>query len=339
MSRVSRALERANEERVQQKTGTALAPNSKNGSDGENGLSKAADLVGPKIMGQGASAAAIEEKGLQGSLAIGNSPKGNRNGRAPIEIIPDFRLNGKPVSWLDRIQNLVLGRAPSDSDAYPLFALAQNSPAAEQYKILREQIKKICGDERVCCLAVTSPIKGDGKTTVAANLAATMALDYEQQVLLIDADIRSPSIHRFFGINGSPGLADYLSSNSATDLESYVQNTTLAGLRILPAGKSSRFSSELLATDRMRSLVSEIPVRFPGHQVIIDTSPILSTPDPLVVGRLVDGVIMVVRARKTPRGCLAEAMTSLGANKIVGVVLNGAELGMDSRYYYYSSAS
>ncbi len=337
MSRVSRALERATEEQQQLKTGTAPAPHSKNGDESENGLSKANDFVGLKTMGQGASAAAIEEKGFQ--VSLGNSPKGNRNGRAPLEIIPDLRLNGKPVSWRDRIQNLVLGRAPSDSEAYPLFALAQNSPAAEQYKILREQLKKIYGDERVCCLAVTSPIKGDGKTTVAANLAATMALDYEQQVLLIDADIRSPSIHRFFGINSSPGLADYLSANSAADLESYVQNTSLPGLRVLPAGKSSRFSSELLATERMRSLVSEIPVRFPGHQVIIDTSPILSTPDPLVLGRLVDGVIMVVRAGKTPRGCLAEALTSLGSNKIVGVVLNGAELGMDSRYYYYSTAS
>lgn len=337
MSRVSRALERATEEQMRLKAGTTPAPHSNNGAEGENGLSKAEDFVGLKTIGQGADPATIAEKEFQ--VSSGNSPKGNRNGRAPIEIIPDLRLNGNPLSWRERIRNLVLGRGSSDSEAYPLFALAQNSPAAEKYKILREQIKKIYGDERVCCLAVTSPIKGDGKTTVAANLAATMALDYEQQVLLIDADIRSPTIHHFFGINGSPGLGDYLSSNSASHLEGLVQNTSLPGLRVLPAGKSSRFSSELLATERMRSLVSEIPLRFPGHQVIIDTSPILSTSDPLVVGRLVDGVIMVVRAGKTPRGCLAEALTSLGSNKIVGVVLNGAELGMDSRYYYYSTGA
>jgi capsular exopolysaccharide synthesis family protein len=233
---------------------------------------------------------------------------------------------------------LFFGRALSDSKEYQLFALAQNSPAGEQYKILREQIRKICGDGRVRCLAVTSPIKADGKTTVAANLAASMALDYEQQVLLIDADLRSPSIHRFFGINPSPGLADYLSSTSAIDVESYVQSTSLAGLRVLPAGKSSPFSSELLATERMKNFVSEIPVRFPGHHVIVDTSPVLSTPDPLVVGRLVDGIIVVVRAGKTPRACLADALTSLGSNKVVGLVLNGAELGTTSRYYYYSSA-
>lgn len=338
MSRVSKALERATEERVQQKTGTAPAPKPKLGGEGDNGLSLIAeDVAGDKAMGQGATAAATEEEGFQGSL--GNGLNGNRDGQVPIEIIPDLRLNEKAASWRDRIQNLVLGRALSDSETYPLFALAQNSPAAEQYKILREQIRKIGGDERVRCLAVTSPIKADGKTTVAANLAATMALDYEQQVLLIDGDLRSPSIHRFFGINGSPGLADYLSSNSATDLESYVQKTSLAGLRVLPAGKSSSFSSELLGTERMRSLMSEISVRFPGHQVIVDTPPILSTPDPLVVGRLVDGVIIVVRAGKTPRACLAEALASLGSNKVVGVVLNGAELGMASRYYYYSSAS
>ena len=89
----------------------------------------------------------------------------------------------------------------------------------------------------------------------------------------------------------------------------------------------------------MKTLVRDIPAHFPGHRVIFDTSPILSTSDPLVLGRLVDGLIMVVRAGKTPRACLSGALTSLDSNKVVGVVLNAAELGTASRYYYYSSVS
>jgi len=78
---------------------------------------------------------------------------------------------------------------------------------------------------------------------------------------------------------------------------------------------------------------------FPGHQIIFDTSPILSTSDPLILSRLVDGLVMVVRAGKTPRNCLSAAFKSVAANKIMGVVLNGTELGMESRYYQYAPVS
>jgi len=89
----------------------------------------------------------------------------------------------------------------------------------------------------------------------------------------------------------------------------------------------------------MKSLVKKIPELFPGHKVIIDTSPILSTSDPLVLSRLTDGVVMVVRAGKTPRSCLSAAFKSVASNKIIGVVLNGTEIGMASRYYQYAPVS
>jgi Mrp family chromosome partitioning ATPase len=115
---------------------------------------------------------------------------------------------------------------------------------------------------------------------------------------------------------------------------SYVQDTFVRGVRILPAGKPSLLSSELLAKEKMRNLIKEIPLKLPGHQVIVDTSPVLTTPDPLVLARHVDGIIVVIRARKTPRDCLLKAITSLGSNKVVGVILNDAELGMASKHYY-----
>ena len=113
----------------------------------------------------------------------------------------------------------------------------------------------------------------------------------------------------------------------------------MPGLRILPAGNSSTVSAELLGTERMNSLVKEIPEMFPSHQIIVDTSPILSTSDPLILSRLLDGLVMVVRAGKTPRNCLSAAFKSVAANKIMGVVLNGTELGTDSRYYQYAQVS
>lgn len=252
------------------------------------------------------------------------------NGRSPLITLPEFHSETKP--WLrERIEEFLFGWDLRSFKAHPLAALEKGSTAAEQYKILREQVRKLCSKPELRSLAVTSPIKGDGKTTVAVNLAAAIALDYEEQVLLIDADLRNPSIHSYFGVKPTPGLADYLTSNS-TDIMSYVQDTSLRGLRILPAGKSSNVSSELLATERMKSLVKEIPSKLPGHLIIMDTSAILSTPDPLVLARQVAGIIVVIRAGKTPRDYLLKAVKSLGSDKLMGVILNGAELGRASKY-------
>jgi capsular exopolysaccharide synthesis family protein len=251
----------------------------------------------------------------------------------PSLTVPSQIYNGRK-RWRERIEEFLFGWNLRRFKTHPLVALEKGSPAAEQYKILREQVKKLCSEPGARFLAVTSPVKGDGKTTVAANLAAAIALHYEEQVLLIDADLRNPSIHSYFGVKPTPGLADYLSSNSSTDLMSYVQDTFVRGVRILPAGKPSLLSSELLAKEKMRNLIKEIPSKLPGHQVIVDTPPVLTTPDPLVLARHVDGIIVVIRSRKTPRDCLLKTITSLGSNKVLGVILNDAELGMASRHYY-----
>ena len=256
------------------------------------------------------------------------------NGAVHLSDLPE--LPPEPA-WplVKRIQRLVFGRGLEKIKEFPLVFQEKNSRAGEQYKILREQIKKIDNEEGGRLLAIMSPVKGDGKSTVAANLAAAIALDHEQQVLLIDADLRCPSIHNFFGIKSTPGLADYLSSESRSNLMSYVQNTSLHGLRVLPAGRPTNLSSELLATEKMKTLLKEIPVKFPGHQVIIDTSPVLSTPDPLVLAQLVDKIVMVIRAGTTPRECWSAAIKSLGSDRVKGVILNGADFGPTSKYYYY----
>ncbi len=234
-----------------------------------------------------------------------------------------------------RLQRLFFGRGLDKIKEFPLVVQENNSFGGEQYKILREQIKRIYNGEGSRLLAIMSPVKGDGKSTVAANLAAVIALEYEQRVLLIDADLRSPSIHNFFGLNSTPGLADYLSSSSTANISSYVQDTSLHGLRVIPAGRPTHLSSELLSTEKMNALLKEIPARFPGYHVIIDTSPVLSTSDPLVLAQQIDNIVLVVRAGTTPRECLSEAIKSLGAERVKGIILNAATLGPSSKYYYY----
>jgi capsular exopolysaccharide synthesis family protein len=244
-----------------------------------------------------------------------------------------------PKSWRERIEELLFGWDLRRYTNYPIVALEKDSHASEQYKILREQVKRLGTDAGIRVFSVTSPVKRDGKSTVAVNLAAALALDYEENVLLIDADLRAPSVHRYFDLNPSPGLADYLGSNaSPIEVRSLVQKTFLPGLNVLTAGKPTNFSSELLAKDKMRQLMEEVRTKFPKWHIVVDTPPILATPDPLIVGRHVDGVLLVVRARKTPRDYLTKSIQLLNSTKLMGVVLNGAELGMASKYYYYSYA-
>jgi protein-tyrosine kinase len=238
-------------------------------------------------------------------------------------------------SWRERLDNFFFGWNASRLKSYPVVALEENSPAAEQYKILREQVKKLRTDTGARCLSVTSPVQRDGKTTVAVNLAAAMALDYEGRVLLIDCDLRRPEAHRYFGIGRSPGLADYLSSSGNGNLMSYVKETFVPGLKFIPGGNPSKLSSELLAKQRMTSLMEEIRTTFAEHQIILDTPPVLSTPDPLVLGKHVDGIIMTVRAGKTQRDYVVKAIRSLNSTKLMGIVLNGVDLQRSTYYYSY----
>ena len=244
-----------------------------------------------------------------------------------------------PQTWRERLQELFFGWDLRRYETHPIVVLEEESAISEQYKILREQIKRLRTESGIRTIAITSPVKRDGKTTVSVNLAAAIALEYEEKVILIDADLRAPSIHRYFNCDGIQGLTEFLSSNAIGNVKNLVCDTHVNGLRYIPAGKPTRFASELLAKEKMRRLIEDVHAEFPGYMVIIDSPPVLATPDPLVLSRLVDGVIMVIRARKTPKDYLAKALSAFSANKILGVVLNGADLGLGSKYYYYYSSN
>lgn len=259
------------------------------------------------------------------------------NGYTDQTPVPATNGTTRSRSWRDKLEELCFGWDLRRYATHPIVALEEESSAAEQYKILREQFKRLRTESGIRTIAITSPVKKDGKTTVAVNLAASIALDYEQKVLLIDGDLRAPSVHCFFKVESSPGLTEYLSSNSALGVKSIIRDTHLNGLQVIPAGKASRFSAELLAKERMRLMLDEIHTKLPGHMVIIDSPPVLATSDPMVLSRHVDGVMMVIRAGKTPKEYLSKALGAFNSGKVLGIVLNGADYGLDSKYYYYSS--
>jgi capsular exopolysaccharide synthesis family protein len=262
--------------------------------------------------------------------ANGNG-NGNGNGTNGKHAIAGL-LDG---FWREKSEEILFGRDLRNYDNYPIPALQKGSPAAEHYKMLREQVRGLRSPNGAYFLSITSPIKRDGKSSVAVNLGAAIALETDEKVLLMDCDFRRPQLHNYFSLRRTPGISDYLTSTSDGNILSYIQETSVPGLQLLSAGTPTSLSSELLATEKMNGLMKEIRLKLPHHRIIVDTPPVLSTSDARVLARLVDGIIMIIRAGKTPRDCVTEAMQILQSDKLVGIVLNGAELGIESNYYNY----
>ena len=220
------------------------------------------------------------------------------------------------------------------------------SQPAEAFKTLRANL--LMGDAETPCkvILVTSPLPQDGKTTVAANLAVVMA-QMDRRVLLIDADLRHPTLHRVFATDDNFGLSTMLLDEQYERvLEPSVGEATL---HLIPAGACPSSPSELLGSDRMDQFIKMARQRY--DTVILDTPPVLAVSDALVVSALVDGIIMVLRSGMTPRAHARRVLTQFGEShaeriragnrassetangKVLGVVMNGLR-PRDGGVYY-----
>ena len=213
-------------------------------------------------------------------------------------------------------------------DPLLIAALAPQAPAAERYRLLRTRIKRAENGRNVRAIIVTSPAKGDGKSLTASNLALTMAQEFHQRVLLVDADLRRPSVARLFGLAEGPGLSEALMG--VADLEACLVHLPDQHLTVLPAGTPTVQPAELLGSASMRRLLDGLRSRF--DRIIIDMPPIAPLADVHVVSPIADGVLMVVRAGITPKPAIERALAGLDMAKVLGLVLNGAGEGAADGY-------
>jgi len=209
---------------------------------------------------------------------------------------------------------------PATIDPRLVAALAPQSLPAEQYRSLRTRVARAENGRPLRAIIITSPNKGDGKSLTAANLALTMAQEYNQRVLLLDADLRRPSLHRLFGISDTPGLTDVLMGGASID-EALV-TVPEHRLTILPAGIVPTQPAELLGSVSMRRTLDGLRTRF--DRIIIDMPPASPLADVSVASGMVDGVLMIVRAGVTPKPAIERALSGLDAAKVLGLVLNDA---------------
>jgi protein-tyrosine kinase len=217
----------------------------------------------------------------------------------------------------------------------PISAASSGSFAWEQFRKLKTQIFHWKSDPPRIIL-VTSTVPSEGKTTVAFNLALAISQEINRKAILIDGDLRKPGIH-LKDHHNPKGLTNYLSNQIplAEILIRYEDN-----FWIIPAGPSSGKSSELIGTKKTREFLSCLREFGEDTFVIIDSPPILATSDPMLLSKIVDGIVMVVMADRTPRETVRRAIQSVDRDKIIGVVLNQMDMKPIGHYAkYYSGYS
>jgi capsular exopolysaccharide synthesis family protein len=212
--------------------------------------------------------------------------------------------------------------------------LAPDSFAADQYRALRHTMEGLRNGSSYQVIAVTSAGPGDGKTVTTLNLAGALAQGKDARVLVVDADLRRPSVAKYLGFGAvrMPGLADVI-VDPACGLDRVIRRFQTFNLSVLPAGVPQSTPYEILNSPRLGSLLKEVRALY--NYVIIDTPPLLPMPDARLIGKLADGFLMIVGANKTPRRLVRDALTLLDPAKVIGVVYNGDHQPLAQHYGYY----
>jgi capsular exopolysaccharide synthesis family protein len=366
VSKFFKALEQAERDRARQLAQQAEAPTP--------GVTPT-----PGSPGVGPTAAVTAERGTPGALAAGCAPVSPapmpampstlRHAReAPPAAPPSAGAPDSPRSvatgpgTADRRDRPVSDRpqrraAPARS-ATPLVASPRPGDAqakveehlvsllfpatfeAEQYRALRHVLEQQRAVSGLAVVAVTSPAVGDGKTTTAINLAGALAQAPGARVLLIDADLRRPSVAEHLGLGGPahaerPGLVDAL-VDSRFRLDDIAEPRADFSLTVVPAGLPPPAPYELLQSARFAELLEE--ARRDYHYVILDTPPLVAVPDGRIIMKGVDGFVLVVRAHKTPRKLVEEALSLSDPQKLLGLVFNRDDRPLSGYYRGYHTS-
>jgi capsular exopolysaccharide synthesis family protein len=191
------------------------------------------------------------------------------------------------------------------------------APAGEEIRLLRARLRDVCRRREARSVAITSAAPGEGKSTLAVGLAAAMAQDKTQRILLIEADLRRPSLSKLLGLGPAKGLGDWLAGR--VDYLP-VRRVDPGGFFLLVAGQTPLEQPELLGSTRMASFLGAARALF--DFVLLDAMPLLPVADAVLIQDLVDGFLCVVRARTTPRAALLAAVDKIRPDRILGTVLN-----------------
>jgi polysaccharide biosynthesis transport protein len=238
----------------------------------------------------------------------------------------------KTIDDVERtLQSPVLGVIPQNVGL--LMDEGTESPHAEAYRVLRTNLLFSRKDDKLNTVAIVSAGAGEGKSTTVFNLAAVFAQS-GQRVLMVDSDLRRPTLHKMLKITNSIGLTNYLLKQNT--LEEVIQTTSLPTLDFLASGKLPSSSLGILSSAQMKDLISELKQRY--DFVFFDSPPIMGVSDASILASEVDMTLQIIQYRRYPQPMNIRAkqlIEKVGGN-LVGIVLNNINMSQDESYYYYS---
>lgn len=311
-----------------------------------------ASLLASMADAKARAAVTVDQVTLSGAAYPPDGPYApNRTVNVLLGIIFGLIVAGGAVALLDYLDNTV--KATTDfaqvsgapllstvmsvpnvtSGAKQLFVLEQpKSAAAESIRLLRTNVEFASAASEIATIGITSAHPGEGKSTIASNLAITLA-QAGFVTALIDADLRRPSQHRIFGESNDRGISSLLTYPDKP-WSWAARETAVPNLTMIPSGPLPPNPADLLSLDRLRNLLTELRQTF--DVIVIDTPPVLAVSDPLIVAAHVDGMIVVALGGKTRLDALKRAAATLhaGAIRIVGVVVNQQSGKAEGGYYY-----
>lgn len=235
----------------------------------------------------------------------------------------------RPTPWwrrlLTRFRSHAVVEDAGAQNKRRITLLQPQSYVAEQFRTLRARIDSLAAQRPLRTVVVTSADEGDGKTMSAVNLALVMSMSVGRKIALVDCDLRNPRVHHSLGLRVDAGLAEVLLGEA--DLDRAIIPVEGTGLQVLPVRGMPANPSELLASAKMKELIEKLATDF--DRVILDVPPTLGVPDARIVSELADGILFVVRAGSTPTPDVEAALDCLDRTRILGLVLNDAEVGSD----------
>lgn len=268
--------------------------------------------------------AASQRNGAQSKRSENSVPeravkKNTRSSTASLGQRMTALLDVVPI----KINNLLLATARDEKNA-----------VVEEFNKLRSSLIALTkGDEFRNTLLVTSTVSEEGKSMTALNLAISLAKEHDHTVLLVDTDLRRPSIHKYLEIEPEVGLVHCLRDN--LPLEKALVKTGVGKLVVLPAGETVRDPVDMLSSNRMKAILQELKNRYPERYVILDSPPALPFADASVLSAMVDSTLFVVREGRAKAEDIAAAIEDFREHGLLGVVYNDAHEFLRSRSYYY----
>jgi capsular exopolysaccharide synthesis family protein len=209
------------------------------------------------------------------------------------------------------------------------------SPAAEAFRLLGVRLRNLRRERPLKKVLITSTIPQEGKSMVAANLACTLALRTQQRTLVLEGDLRRPSLSQMFGLGRNPGISEWLEGDRS--LTTSIYHLEGPNIWILPAGSAPSNALELLQSGRLSSLMDQLTVLF--DWIIIDSPPVLPLADTSVWMRLADGILLTTRQGTTEKRQLQRGLEAVESKKLIGALVNSSKHAAASDYYYYGPAA